>query len=207
MNPAKQLIEAGFDVSVTDSGKLAVTPASKLTPELRTFIANHKPEIVAALTAPAANDARLTEAPAPNPEPPLVRPPPATPPPAADPDRATWPHGPAMNAAEVRRMAARLRTFEAQGMPLDEAEAEADRLMRLERTRSSPAPLSAVPPPATPPAPAKRTYALPDRELDRASQRHHFTCPVCIAAGKGYGLRCTVGMTMHLVAAGDMPMH
>ena len=63
MNPAKQLIEAGFDVSVTDSGKLAVTPASKLTPELRTFIANHKPEIVAALTAPAANDARLTEAP------------------------------------------------------------------------------------------------------------------------------------------------
>lgn len=68
MNPAKQLIEAGFDVSVTDSGKLAVTPASKLTPELRTFIATHKPEIVAALTAPAANDARLTETPAPPPD-------------------------------------------------------------------------------------------------------------------------------------------
>lgn len=127
--------------------------------------------------------------------------------PKPDPDRATWPHGPAMNRAEIDRMAARLRTFEAQGMPLGAAEAEADRLMHMERTRSNAGTLSAVPPPATPPAPAKRTYALPDRELDRASQRHHFTCPVCIAAGKGYGLRCTVGMTMHLVAAGDMPMH
>ena len=205
-NPAKQLIEAGFVLEVIEGGGLGVTPRARLTPELRSFIRDNKPAIVASLIE-ASNDHRLTEAPAPNPEPPLVRPPPATPPPAADPDRATWPHGPAMNAAEVRRMAARLRTFEAQGMPLDEAEAEADRLMRLERTRSSPAPLSAVPPPATPPAPAKRTYALPDRELDGAYLRHHWSCAHCIAAGQGRGHRCVPGLTMHLVAAGDMPMH
>ncbi len=29
--------------------------------------------------------------------------------------------------------------------------------------------------------------------LDRAYQDHHFRCPVCIAAGKGYGERCGVG--------------
>ena len=206
-HPAQQLAAAGFHLDLLPGGKIKVEPVQLLTREWVVFVRAHRSELIEALTAEASNDHRLTEAPAPNPEPPLVRPPPATPPPAADPDRATWPHGPAMNAAEVRRMVARLRTFEAQGMPLDEAEAEADRLMHLERTRSSPAPLSAVPPPATPPAPAKRTYALPDRELDRASQRHHFTCPVCIAAGKGYGLRCTVGMIMHLVAAGDMLMY
>ncbi len=206
-HPAQQLAAAGFHLDLLPGGKIKVEPVQLLTREWVVFVRAHRSELIEALTAEASNDHRLTEAPAPNPEPPLVRPPPATPPPAADPDRATWPHGPAMNAAEVRRMAARLRTFEAQGMPLDEAEAEADRLMHLERTRSSPAPLSAVPPPATPPAPAKRIYQLPDRELDRASQRHHFTCPHCIAAGKGYGLRCTVGLTMYLVAAGDMPMH
>lgn len=190
-HPAQQLAAAGFSLDLLPGDKIKVEPVAALTPEWVRFIRTNKAELIGALMAvgaQAANDG----------PPPL---------PGADPDRFAWPHGPAMNAAEVRRMAARLRTFEAQGMPLDEAEAEADRLMRLERTRSSPAPLSAVPPPATPPAPAKRTYALPDRELDRASQRHHFTCPVCIAAGKGYGLRCTVGMTMHLVAAGDMPMH
>ena len=152
-HPAQQLAAAGFHLDLLPGGKIKVEPVQLLTREWVVFVRAHRSELIEALTAEASNDHRLTEAPAPNPEPPLVRPPPATPPPAADPDRATWP------------------------------------------------------PPATPPAPAKRTYALPDRELDRASQRHHFTCPHCIAAGKGYGLRCTVGMTMHLVAAGDMPMH
>ena len=143
----------------------------------------------------AANDG-----PPPAPAPAL---PPAPPAPAPDPDRACWPHSVAMNRAEIDRMVQRLALFEAQGMPLDEAEAEADRLMRLERTRSSPAPLSAVPPPATPPAPAKRTYALPDRELDRAYLRHHWSCAHCIAAGKRGGTRCAVGLTLNMVATGQ----
>lgn len=206
-HPAQQLAAAGFHLDLLPGGKIKVEPVQLLTREWVVFVRAHRSELIEALTAEASNDHRLTEAPAPNPEPPLVRPPPATPPPAADPDRATWPHGPAMNRAEIDRMVQRLALFEAQGMPLGEAEAEADRLMRLERTRSSPAPLSAVPPPATPPAPAKRTYALPDRELDRAYLRHHWSCAHCIAAGQGRGHRCVPGLTMHLVAAGDMPMH
>lgn len=31
------------------------------------------------------------------------------------------------------------------------------------------------------------------RALDVAYQAHHFHCTVCVAAGKGYGLRCGVG--------------
>lgn len=33
-------------------------------------------------------------------------------------------------------------------------------------------------------------------ELDRAYQRHHWKCPTCIAAGKGYGLRCGAGTAL-----------
>ena len=33
--------------------------------------------------------------------------------------------------------------------------------------------------------------------LDRASQAHHFKCPHCIAAGKGYGLRCGAGAALY----------
>lgn len=73
-------------------------------------------------------------------------------------------------------------------------------------TGKLPAPVGAVAKPAKPRKPSPPAAQI-DRELDRASQRHHFTCPHCIAAGKGYGLRCTVGLTMYLVAAGDMPMH
>ena len=43
-------------------------------------------------------------------------------------------------------------------------------------------------------------------ELDRAYQRHHFACPVCISAGKGYGQRCGVGAALYRSyedAAGD----
>ena len=189
-HPAQQLAAAGFRLDLLPGGKIKVEPVKLLTREWVSFVRAHRSELIEALMAvgaQAANDG----------PPPL---------PGADPGRACWPHGPAMNAAEVRRMAARLRTFEGQGMPLGEAEAEADRLMHLERTRSSPAPLSAVPAPTTPPAPAKRIYALPDRELDHIYLRHHWTCPVCIAAGQGRGQRCAVGLTMHLVTAGDMPM-
>ena len=34
------------------------------------------------------------------------------------------------------------------------------------------------------------------RELAAAYHAHHFKCPFCIAAGKGYGLRCGVGAAL-----------
>ena len=33
-------------------------------------------------------------------------------------------------------------------------------------------------------------------ELDRAYQAHHFKCPICKAAGLGYGLRCGAGAAL-----------
>lgn len=52
----------------------------------------------------------------------------------------------------------------------------------------------AVPPPPPPPAPAL-THAE-WATLDKAYQAHHAACPVCIAAGKGYGLRCGTGAAL-----------
>lgn len=189
-HPAQQLASAGFRLDLVAGQQIKVEPVNLLTAEWARFIRSNKAELIKALMAvEAANDG----------PPPLPAPPPPPLPGAAD--RFAWPHGPAMNRAEIDRMAARLRTFEAQGMPLGGAEAEADRLMHLERTRSSPAPLSAVPPPATPPAPAKQ-HPYPTSELDRAYMRHHFACPVCQAVGRGIGTRCAVGLTYHMVATG-----
>lgn len=46
------------------------------------------------------------------------------------------------------------------------------------------------------PEPPADPYAW--RELAQAYHQHHFTCPTCIAAGRGtrYGLRCGVGMAL-----------
>lgn len=53
------LRDAGFAVAVTPAGKLRVTPASKLTPELRQVIGQHRDELLMQLTGrAAANDAR-----------------------------------------------------------------------------------------------------------------------------------------------------
>ncbi|HRK40241.1 MAG TPA: hypothetical protein PK347_17850 [Burkholderiaceae bacterium] len=55
------LQQAGLSVSVTTAGKLAVTPASKLTPELRTVITLHRAELLQQLTdRAAANDPSAT---------------------------------------------------------------------------------------------------------------------------------------------------
>ena len=43
-----------------------------------------------------------------------------------------------MNRAELDCMVQRLALFDDRGLSVPEAEAEADRLMRMERTRSSP---------------------------------------------------------------------
>jgi len=34
------------------------------------------------------------------------------------------------------------------------------------------------------------------RELAQEYDRHHFSCPACIAAGQGRGLRCGVGASL-----------
>lgn len=51
-------------------------------------------------------------------------------------------------------------------------------------------------PPPSPPTPPALTHAE-WATLNRAYQSHHFGCPVCIAAGKGYGLRCGTGAALH----------
>lgn len=61
--------------------------------------------------------------------------PPAPPPPAttADQDRACWPHGPAMNRAEIERMVHRLALFDGRGLTVPEAERLADKLVLRDR--------------------------------------------------------------------------
>lgn len=73
------------------------------------------------------------------------------------------------------------------------------------------------PPTASPaPAPARkptgeryREWAQTWRPLADAYHKHHFSCPTCIAAGKGYGLRCGVGAALWAIytehSAGDPP--
>lgn len=56
--------------------------------------------------------------------------------------------------------------------------------------------------PMSPPAPASTDW----QALDKAYQAHHVNCPTCIAAGKGYGLRCGVGSALWAsYDAVDMP--
>ena len=50
--------------------------------------------------------------------------------------------------------------------------------------------------PPTPPPPAPALTHAEWAALDRAYQSHHQTCAVCIAAGKGYGLRCGTGAAL-----------
>lgn len=47
------------------------------------------------------------------------------------------------------------------------------------------------------PKPTDTALAVDWHQADRAYQAHHITCPVCIAAGKGYGSRCDEGQRLH----------
>ncbi len=51
----------------------------------------------------------------------------------ADPDRWCWPHGAAMNTAEIDTFTARLARFTDKGLTLDDAEALADKLVTRDR--------------------------------------------------------------------------
>jgi hypothetical protein len=62
-----------------------------------------------------------------------------------------------------------------------------------------PCPTQAPPePPPTAPAPAPDHIPAPAdwSALDKAYQAHHINCPTCIAAGKGYGMRCGTGSAL-----------
>lgn len=70
--------------------------------------------------------------------------------------------------------------------------------------------------PEPPPAPAVETNVetasletIPSwKDLDRAYQAHHMTCPTCISAGRGRGLRCGTGAALWAAYdAVDMPVH
>ena len=52
---------------------------------------------------------------------------------SADPDRWCWPHGPAMNTAEIDTFTARLARFTDRGLILADAEALADKLVIRDR--------------------------------------------------------------------------
>jgi len=56
-----------------------------------------------------------------------------------------------------------------------------------------------APAPAKPMTNADRFGAWVDswRPLAAAYHAHHFKCPICIAAGKGYGLRCGAGSVLY----------
>ena len=70
----------------------------------------------------------------------------------------------------------------------------------LQADPASTQPPDLVQPPApAPDKPPKQTFienADTWRHLDRAYQAHHFKCPICKAAGLGYGLRCGAGATL-----------
>ena len=66
------------------------------------------------------------------------------------------------------------------------------RAHRAELIESLQAEQAAPPPPTPAPALTHAEWAM----LDKAYQSHHQTCAVCIAAGKGYGLRCGTGAAL-----------
>lgn len=55
------------------------------------------------------------------------------------------------------------------------------------------------------PAPEPPTDPNAWRELAAAYHQHHFICPTCIAAGKGYGLRCGTGAALWADYSGAQP--
>lgn len=58
-------------------------------------------------------------------------------------------------------------------------------------------PCAALPVPVKPKKQTFMEWQDTWRELDQAYQLHHFKCPDCIAAGKGYGLRCGTGAALY----------
>jgi hypothetical protein len=61
------------------------------------------------------------------------------------------------------------------------------------------------PPTAKPDPPAKLAYqewVATWQPLAEAYHLHHFNCPICISAGKGYGMRCGAGASLWVAYSG-----
>ena len=136
---------AGLSLALTPEQALKVTPASKLTTELRDLIRASKSELIDLLARmKAANDDatpwRVTVAPGTPPDAlarmraaslALDKVQAATPP--DTPDASCWPHSTAMNGAELDTFTARLARFTDRGLILSEAERLADVLVQRDR--------------------------------------------------------------------------
>ena len=110
------LREAGLHMTVTAAGKLAVTPASKLTPELRQIIGTHRLELLHQLGGchAASND----------PAPATTH----TPKAEVHPSLLT-----AATSEEIDLMVERLALFARHGLNADEADRLADKLLVRDR--------------------------------------------------------------------------
>ena len=128
--------------------------------------------------------------------------------PVLDPDRWCWPHSDAMNSGEIDTFTARVHQFMRQGLAESEAEVLTDKLVRRDRGdgvagKQRPT-VAAKPEPPTPKFLTNpNTHGKPwltEREAttSKAYHAHHFSCPICIAAGRGaaYGMRCGTGMAL-----------
>ncbi len=101
------LRDAGLSVELAPGDGLKLTPASRLTDELRQVIRANKPGLIHWLKA--ANDSE------------------------PDPDRWCWPNGDAMNSMQLSDFAARVERFTDKGLPMQEAERLADALVIRDR--------------------------------------------------------------------------
>lgn len=111
-NAMTTLQNAGLVLMLNPAGSLAVSPASRITPELRLVIKTHRDDLLAQLSHEASNDA------GPHPR---------------NPDRYCWPHSVAMNEREIATFMARLARFTDKGLSLDDAERLADKLVIRDR--------------------------------------------------------------------------
>ncbi len=60
MNPLSKIKNAGFDLSLTDTGNIYVEPASRLTETQLEYLRTHKAEIIRELQAEAINEPSST---------------------------------------------------------------------------------------------------------------------------------------------------
>ena len=128
--------------------------------------------------------------------------------PTTDPDRWCWPHSEAMTSSEIDTFTARVHQFMRQRLAESEAEVLADKLVRRDwgdgvAGKQRPT-VAAKPEPPTPKLLTNpNTHGKPwltEREAttSKAYHAHHFSCPICIAAGRGaaYGMRCGTGAAL-----------
>ncbi|MDP2165935.1 MAG: hypothetical protein Q8K21_17285 [Hydrogenophaga sp.] len=111
-NAMTTLQNAGLVLMLNPAGSLAVSPASRITPELRLVIKTNRDDLLAQLSHEASNDAG---------------------PHLPNPDRYCWPQSTAMNTVELDTFTARLARFTDKGMGLEDAERLADKLVGRDR--------------------------------------------------------------------------